>query len=141
MPDNLFLDTNILVYAFLEHEQVKHAQAISLLTATIGQEVFVSTQVLSEVYVALTKNGIEHDAIAQYLNELEERCNLATIDFQTITRGLALTKRYGFSYWDSLILAAAIECGCATLYSEDMQDGQIIERTLTIRNPFAESAP
>jgi len=140
MPDSLFIDTNILVYALLEHEQARHDQAVALLTAMIGQEVFVSTQVLSEVYVALAKNGIEHDAIAQYLNELEERCNLATIDFQTITRGLALKKRYDFSYWDSLILAAALECGCATLYSEDMQHGQVIERTLTIRNPFAESA-
>ena len=140
MPDSLFIDTNILVYALLEHEQARHDQAVALLTAMIGQEVFVSTQVLSEVYVALAKNGIEHDAIAQYLNELEERCKLATKDFQTITRCLALKKRYDFSYWDSLILAAALECGCATLYSEDMQHGQVIERTLTIRNPFADSA-
>ena len=137
MPDRMFLDTNVLVYAFLENDRRKHEQAIALLTSTIGAEVFVSAQVFSELYVALSKNGVEHDAIAQYLDELDERCNLAIIDFQTIARCLTLKKRYGFSYWDSLIIATAIECGCSTLYSEDLQHGQVIERTLTIRNPFA----
>ena len=51
--------------------------------------------------------------------------------------GLRVQTRYGFSFYDSLIVAAALEAGCTTLYSEDMQDGQRIEG-LTIRNPFAE---
>jgi predicted nucleic acid-binding protein len=48
---------------------------------------------------------------------------------------------YQFSYWDSLIIASALETGCSILFSEDMQDGQVIESTLTIRNPLIESAP
>ena len=52
--------------------------------------------------------------------------------------GLRIRARYGFSFYDSLIVAAALEAGCTTLYSEDMQDGQRIEG-LTIRNPFAET--
>ena len=52
--------------------------------------------------------------------------------------GLRIQVRYGFSFYDSLMVAAALEAGCATLYSEDMQDGQRIEG-LTIRNPFAET--
>lgn len=51
-------------------------------------------------------------------------------------RCLALKKRYGYSYWDSLILASALESECSVVYSEDMQDGQSIEQTLTIKNPF-----
>ena len=51
--------------------------------------------------------------------------------------GCGIRTRYGFSFYDSLIVAAALEAGCTTLYSEDMQDGQRIEG-LTIRNPFAE---
>ncbi len=62
--------------------------------------------------------------------------NLSLIDFQIIIRGLALKKRYGYSYWDTLILASALECDCSIVYSEDMQDGQRIEQTLTIVNPF-----
>ena len=139
MPDNMFIDTNILVYAFLEHEQVKHAQAVAFLTTTIGKAVFISAQVVSEVYAALSKNGIEHDAIAQYLFELEERMTITAIDFSTIKTCLSLKKRYGYAYWDCLILAAALQCGCRSVYSEDMQHGQVIERALTIRNPLAES--
>ena len=50
---------------------------------------------------------------------------------------LGLAERYGFQVYDALIVAAALEAGCGTLFSEDMQDGQLIEGRLTIRNPFA----
>lgn len=136
MSDNIFIDTNILVYAFLDNEPKKHEQAVNLLAQAINKEVFVSTQVFSELYSALSKNGVEHDAIEQYLIELDEQMNLTPIDFQTIIRCLKLKKRYGFSYWDSLILASALEGGCSVVYSEDMQDGQRIEGELTIKNPF-----
>lgn len=136
MSDKIFIDTNILVYAFLDNEAEKHEQAVNLLAQAINKEVFISTQVFSELYSALSKNGIEHDAIEQYVLELEEQMNLVLIDFQTITRCLTLKKRYGFSYWDCLILASALEGGCSVVYSEDMQDGQRIEQKLTITNPF-----
>ena len=84
MNDRIFIDTNILVYAFLENDKEKHDLAVTLLSQTINKEVFVSTQVFSEIYSALSKNNIEHDDIEQYLIELEERMNLALIDFQTI---------------------------------------------------------
>jgi predicted nucleic acid-binding protein len=54
----------------------------------------------------------------------------------THDQALRIAERYGFQIYDSLIVAAALEAGCTTLYSEDMQDGQSID-TLTIRNPFA----
>ena len=52
--------------------------------------------------------------------------------------GLRVQARYGYRFYDSLVVAAALQAGCTTLYSEDMQDGQRIEG-LTIRNPFAET--
>ncbi len=55
----------------------------------------------------------------------------------TITQALALAQKYRYSYYDSLILAAALSTGCETLGTEDMQHGQLIEGALTIRNPFA----
>ncbi len=109
MNDRIFIDTNVLVYAFLDNEPKKHEQAVNLLAQAINKEVFVSTQVFSELYSALSKNGVEHDEIERYLIELDEQMNLVLIDFQTITRCLALKKRYGYSYWDSLILASALE--------------------------------
>jgi predicted nucleic acid-binding protein len=54
----------------------------------------------------------------------------------TITQALALAQKYKYSYYDSLILAAALSAGCETLATEDMQHGQVVEGLLTIRNPF-----
>jgi predicted nucleic acid-binding protein len=54
----------------------------------------------------------------------------------TILAALTVAERYGFSHYDSLIVATALEAGCSTLYSEDMQHGQLIDNRLTIINPF-----
>ena len=55
----------------------------------------------------------------------------------TAAQALGIAERLGYQVYDSLIIASALEAGCATLYSEDMQDGQVVEGRLTIRNPFA----
>jgi predicted nucleic acid-binding protein len=57
-------------------------------------------------------------------------------ELQGHQRGLAVAERYRFSFYDALIVAAALESGCTTLFSEDLQDGQVIDQTLTVRNPF-----
>jgi predicted nucleic acid-binding protein len=49
---------------------------------------------------------------------------------------VAVAEKYGFSIYDALIASAALEAGCKTLYSEDLQDAQVISKQLTIRNPF-----
>ncbi len=54
----------------------------------------------------------------------------------TVIAALAIAERYGFSHFDSLIIATAMDAGCDTLYSEDMQDGQLIDNRLTVINPF-----
>lgn len=136
MNDRIFIDTNVLIYAFLENEPDKHERAVDLLSDVIGKDVFVSTQVLSEIYAGLARNGIDHAEIERYLLELEENMNVPSITFETIKRCLSLKTRYQYSYWDSLILASALESRCQIVYSEDMQDGQQIEQTLIIQNPF-----
>jgi len=55
---------------------------------------------------------------------------------QTIRKNIELCLRYNFSYWDSQIIASALESGCNILFTEDMQHGQVIEGILTIKNPF-----
>jgi predicted nucleic acid-binding protein len=59
-----------------------------------------------------------------------------SITLDTHDAALKIAQQYGFGIYDAQIVAAAIEANCSTLYSEDLQDGQIIERRLTIRNPF-----
>jgi predicted nucleic acid-binding protein len=136
MSDRIFIDTNILVYAFLENDIEKHKQTTNLLTELIGKEVFISIQVMSEVYSALSKNGVAHEKIEKYLFELEEDMNVQPLDFYSVKRCLTLKKKYNYSYWDSLILASSIEADCEILYSEDMQNGQLIDNKLRILNPF-----
>jgi predicted nucleic acid-binding protein len=136
MTERVFIDTNILVYAFLENDTVRHDSAVKLMSDIIGAEVFVSIQVMSEIYAALSKNGVGHEEIAKYLYELEEKMNIQPICFDTVKKCLSLKKKYSYSYWDSLVLASSLESGCTVVYSEDMQHGQVIEKTLTIMNPF-----
>lgn len=62
--------------------------------------------------------------------------HLAPTTAGTIAQATRLAQRYGFSWFDALIVAAALECGCETLYSEDLQHGQLIEQSLRVVNPF-----
>jgi predicted nucleic acid-binding protein len=68
---------------------------------------------------------------------LLENFILSQISLHTIQRAFLLCERYEYSYWDSLLLSSALENNCTTIYSEDMQNGQVIENTLTVVNPFA----
>ena len=128
--------TNILVYGFLENDIERHNVAVRLLFGIIDREVFISTQVISELYSALIKNRVEHDKITKYIGELEENMNICAVALNTVKTCLQLKKRYLYSYWDSLILASALENSCTIVYSEDMQHQQVIEKSLTIVNAF-----
>ncbi len=136
MPDKFFIDTNILIYSFLENDQKRHDAAVQFLAGLLTKEVVISTQVMSEVYSALSKNRIRHELIASFLVELEENMNVCPVILDTVKRCLLVKEKYSYSYWDSLILASALENNCAVVFSEDMQHGQTIEQSLVIMNPF-----
>lgn len=74
--------------------------------------------------------------VAQAVAEVRDACTVVPVMPDTIAQALVLAQKYRYSYYDSLILATAFSAGCATLATEDMQHGQIIEGALTIRNPF-----
>jgi predicted nucleic acid-binding protein len=73
------------------------------------------------------------------LTQVRAVCPVEAMSVDTHERAMQVAERYGFSIYDALIISAALLAGCSTLYSEDMQHGQVIERQLTIRNPFAAS--
>jgi predicted nucleic acid-binding protein len=128
----IFLDTNVVLYV-LSGEAGKAETAEDLLAA--GST--ISVQVLNEVAaVALRKLGMSWPQIRQMLDVLRAVCEVEPLSLATHGRGMAIAERFGFSVYDSLIVAAALGAGCETLYSEDMQHGQVIEGRLTIRNPF-----
>jgi len=96
----------------------------------------VSTQVLNELTNVLLKWKMSKKIIEQAIDEICLTCEVKIINEATIKRGLTINERYGYSFYDSLILAAALEANCEKVFSEDMQDGQVIDGKLTIINIF-----
>ena len=87
--------------------------------------------------VTLKKLTFSLSETAKLLAMLETICRVEIVTPATLQRALDITGRYGFSWFDSLIIASALEAECDTLYTEDLQHGQVIEDKLTITNPFA----
>lgn len=132
MSDEIFFDTTILIYAVAQDDP--RAAIAEELLARGGT---ISVQVLNEfVAVAGRKLAIPWKEITAALAAIRTLCAPPVpITIDTHDAALRIAARYGFHIYDSLIVAAAIEAGCTTLYSEDMQNGQMIG-PLTIRNPF-----
>ncbi|MDB9404036.1 PIN domain-containing protein [Microcystis sp. CS-574] len=134
MPDKVFIDTNVLIYGYSEDEPDKQQRAIDCVRSG---EAWISTQVLNEtINVLKRKFSLSYSQIRDAVQELSEGFPIILVSVNTIEMALNLAERYQYSYFDSLILASALEAGCQILYSEDLQDGQRIENQLTIVNPF-----
>ena len=130
-----FFDTNVLLY-LLSEDAAKADRAEDLL-ADGG---VISVQVLNEfAAVASRKLGLAWPEIREVLGTAQSLCRVEPLTMATHERGLAIAERYGFSVYDSLIVAAALLAGCGVLWTEDLQDGQHIEDQLTVKNPFAAS--
>lgn len=127
-----FYDTNVVLYALSADARRKERVADLLSRGGV-----LSTQVLAEsANVMRRKFGIALAEIEEFHDALLRACRLRLIERDTIRAALHVAARYGFSVYDSLIVAAALEAGCDTLYSEDLQHGQVIEGRLSVVNPF-----
>ncbi|PYX09796.1 MAG: VapC toxin family PIN domain ribonuclease [Acidobacteria bacterium] len=128
-----FLDTNVLIYAVAKNDP--RASKAEALLASGG---IVSVQSLNEfAAVARRKLKMSWKEITEFLDLICILCpDPVPISLDTHKAALAIAEKYGYSIYDALVASAALEAGSKTLYSEDLQDGQIINRQLTIRNPF-----
>lgn len=135
-----FLDTNTLVYTFDRTAPEKQARAVQLLELALSGKGCISFQVIQEfLNLALRKFAppmTEAQARRYLQTTLEPLCRVFA-DVALYERALAVRERWRFSFYDSLIVAAALEAGCSILYSEDLQHNQQIEK-LTVINPFME---
>ena len=133
MPAKDFLDTNVLIYAVAKNDP--RASKAEALLASGG---IVSVQSLNEfAAVARRKLKMSWKEITEFLDLICILCpDPVPISLDTHKAALAIAEKYGYSIYDALVASAALEAGSKTLYSEDLQDGQIINRQLTIRNPF-----
>jgi predicted nucleic acid-binding protein len=133
MPARNFLDTNVLIYAVAKNDP--RAATAEALLASGG---IVSVQSLNEfVSVARRKLSMPWKEVREFLNLICILCpDPVPISLDTHKVAVGIAEKYGYSIYDALIASTALESRCKTLYSEDLQDGQIINRQLTIRNPF-----
>jgi predicted nucleic acid-binding protein len=133
MSDSIiFLDSNVLLYAFGNDAQRKNAAKDLLRMKPI-----ISTQVMNEVISILyRKFGFSDDEIKNIYDFMMSNMTIRVIDPASINRAIRLKEKHKYSYWDSLIIASALANECSILYSEDLQDGQNIENKLFIINPF-----
>lgn len=140
MKDNYFVDTNVLVYWFDKSEEKKNIRANGLIrNFKDTSNLFISSQVLNE-FISIVTKKIEHPILFEHLKEvlliISDVFYISPITFKNTFSAIDLKMKYQFSYWDSLIISSALENGCNRLYTEDLQDGQIIEEKLDIINPF-----
>lgn len=132
---DVFFDTNVLLY-LVSGDAAKANCAEQLVT----QGGVISVQVLNEfAAVAAGKKGVQFAKIKETLSAFRVLFTVVALDIETHDLGLDIAERYRVPIYDSLIVAAALRAGCTTLYTEDLQHRQAIER-LTIRNPFADLA-
>ncbi|MDD5296054.1 MAG: PIN domain-containing protein [Rhodocyclaceae bacterium] len=130
-----FFDTNVLLYLF--SGDGSKADRAEILLAAGG---VISVQVLNEfASVASRKLAMPMAEIREALAILRAVLKVVPLTEETHDLALSLAERYAYSIYDALILAAALQAGCQTLVTEDMQDGQVIEGQVKIRNPFRES--
>ncbi len=134
MSDKVFLDSNIIIYSYSSTEPAKQRITAKILST---HETVISTQVLNELTHIITKKF--HFSYQQAKEVIIECCQNSQLQInsqQTILLACDVATKYKFSFFDSAIIAAALESHCNILYSEDMHPISNIEQRLTIVNPF-----
>jgi predicted nucleic acid-binding protein len=140
MSDSYFLDSNIIVYLFDPSQAKKQKIAKELFEQAHGsKDGLISIQVIQEFTNVVTRKFATPltflDLQSFILTGLRPLCRVHT-DVNLLIRALRIRDSSGYSFYDALIVAAALQAGCTRLYSEDLQNGQMIE-TLKVVNPFA----
>lgn len=131
-----FCDTNILIYAYSSSEREKADKANTVL---FSQPTIISTQVINEfVNVGLKKLGLTEPQLQLAISELSNRFHISSFNVETQKTALDIRARYKLQYYDSLVVATALENECDLLFSEDMQHGLLIDNRLRLVNPFAD---
>lgn len=130
-----FIDSNLWIYALIVQQDKQKATIAKQVIET--HQVVVSTQVINEVCTnLLRKSAFPEPAIRAVIDDFYQSYLVITIDQASLLEASRLRERYGFSYWDSLIVACALQAGVTRLYSEDMQANLVVNHTLEIINPF-----
>lgn len=126
-----FFDTNVILYLLDDGPKANIAEGLLESTGVI------SVQVLNETLVnCIRKAGMSWQQAGDFIAGIRQLCRVVDLTAEVHDIGTALGERYGFSVYDAMIVAAALLSGCDRLYTEDMQDGLLLEGRLRLVNPF-----
>jgi predicted nucleic acid-binding protein len=135
MGVRVFIDTNVFIYLYSEDEYMKQQIAQKAVTK---YECVISTQVLNEFSnVCIKRLNKKTDEVEAAIDEMAEHCFVATLEKEDIKQAVRLHEKFGYNYYDCLMIASALKSNCAYLLTEDLADGQTIEGKLTIVNIFS----
>lgn len=133
-----FVDTNIWVYAHLKAPaDPRHERAMEVVEADV--DLIISPQVVAEYYSVMLRNQRTDPWIQANLRAMFARTRLQPANAEMLTTALSLRDRYGFSFWDCQIAAAALQARCTMLLTEDLQHGQVLDDGLRVINPLREA--
>ncbi len=131
--NRIALDSNILIY----NHSLDHENKRLIARDFFKENPIVSSQVISEYINVMRRNfKMQKQELLHLCSLWLEKCSIQPVALSTIKLAQNLINRYDFQIFDGIIIAAALEANCNILYSEDMQNGQIVENTLKIVNPF-----
>lgn len=135
MTDNIFIDTNLWVYLFSDDGEKK--SSVSRLIRENFKNILTSSQILGELFNVLIKKEItDLDKARGIVFRIADDFPVLSIDKEVVKKAIDLKIRYGYSYWDSLVIASALNTQCNSIYTEDLHHNQLIEGNLRILNPF-----
>lgn len=133
MSDKITLDSNILIYAFASKDDFRKNIAKDI----IAKCNIISLQAINETaYVLLRKFNFPQEQLGQVVQFLKEQFIISSLTSNTLDQALQVCKKYNFSFWDSMMIAAALDNHCSIIYTEDMSHDQLVENRLRIINPF-----
>lgn len=133
MNSLFFVDSNILLYSLDESDKRKQLISEKLLDANPC----ICSQNISEFVNVITRRWKYSKAdTALVLSAILKVCKLIHTPKHTLQHAIKLIDQYDFQIFDAIIVASALEAGCTTLYTEDMQHGLVVDKQLTINNPF-----
>lgn len=137
----VFVDTNVLVYAFDRADPVRRAAAAELVERLAGtNRLRISTQILQEFFVTVTRKIASPVPVGQALDLLDDfhAWPLFLVDYEATREAGELCGQLPLSFWDALVVVSAVRSGADTLYSEDLSHNQIVHGVQVV-NPFTRS--
>jgi len=136
MKGRIFIDSNLWVYLYSDRDK---GNIVRNIIEEYFIDIVLSAQVLGEFFNVLIRKIMRTKKEArEIISDLAMNFEVIEIDKSLVLEAMEISIRYKYSYWDSLIVAAALGTGCSMLYTEDLHDGQIINGRLKIVNPFKE---